>query len=387
MGMTAISGPLNVYGESSIEHNLDIGPSLFACGEAFVDVRSPFRYLTASNAKPKIHGFPQNSFIQAINATIYANADIATVVTATGGVPLVLNSTSVPGVTVGVNVHELTTNLIVEDLIAFDDFNTTVYNNVEVATSAFLTGPSGNIACWDPATLSSRRLTFNIGLGGVANTFYILGIDVYGYGVSETLVTTGAGAFFASKAYKYILRIIPSVNDPAGVTVSTSPNIGLPLRYDYPGTVLAFENGVANATPGLESSLYTITGITPLAGILTITIADALFGAGAPYTIPVGSIITIAFCVPTSYNGMYTVLTSGPGTFTVASAVADAYVSGGTIFCDRSGPHTSDVRGIYHVNASPDNDSQLILYQAVSLENMVSSVGQFGVLQVDEFVG
>ena len=379
--LTAISGPFVSWGDSPIELNQDAAPSLFARGEGFVDTRLPFQYLGVSTAAPKVYGFPQNGFIQTMNANIYSTYNIDSGAPASvADTPLVLASASVPGLTVGITVREVSTGNFVPNVLALDDFHMVDFLGTPVATSALPLGQSGDIACWDPATLSSRRLVFTG--GSVANTFVIFGIDVYGYYMSETLVTTGAGTFFSAKAFKYIISITPSVSDASGMGIIPANRVGLPLRYDYPASTLIYENGVQNTNiADLESSLYTITGITPLAGILTITIADALLSIGTSYTLPVGSSVTLANVLPYSYNSTYTVLTSGPGIFTVASTNVDAYVSGGTVFCDASGPNTNDVRGIYNAVSSPANDYQLVIYQAVSLSNMVSSVGQFGVLQ------
>lgn len=411
MGTTAISGPFLVYGENIIEQNDDIAPSNFARGQGFVDDRAPFLYDGTSNVFPKVRGFPQQQWVQTLNATIYPIVLLASslpLVDVMPGVPIPLITSPVPGATPGVTVRESGTGRLIRNVLMIDDCNFALYNGEFIATTAstfhasdekfiedalaFTTSFAApeNIACWDPSKLSARRIT--LGGGGNPNEFFITGIDAYGYLISDTITTEVVGGSFvySRKAFKGIISIIPTTVDssPQQTQFFTTPDVGLPLRYDYPYAVMAYNAGVLDVTPSnFESSLYTITGITPLAGILTITIAPSetsIPSVGQPYTLPVGSHVTISRCVPSSYNGTYTILTSGPGTFTVSSTNVDVYVSGGFIFCDQGGFETADVRGIYASQPPSSDPFNLIVYQTVTLQNMQDSVGQFGIPQFSQ---
>lgn len=388
MGITSLSGAYLVYGEGLGPSNTDIGPSGFAWGQAFSDTREPFAYEGATNITPKVHGFPQQQLIQTINATIYPSALLAIsplLVDVEPGVPIPLITVAAPGATPGMTVRESGTGRLIHNVLMLDDFNLIDYYGTQIATTASSFDQFGNVSYWDPSKLSSRRIS--LGGGGNPNEFFITGIDTYGYLMTDTISTEAIGGSFviSRKAFKGIISIIPTQVDssPFQTAFFTTPYIGVPIRYDYPYSVMAYTNGVLDSTStDYESSLYSITGITPLAGILTITIAptNSPFG-GQAYTLPIGSHITITRCNPSSYNDTYTVLTSGPGTLTVASTNVDAYVAGGSIFCDQGGLETNDVRGVYVMPVDPTDPVNLIIYQSVTLQNMLTSVGQFGIPQ------
>lgn len=384
MGTTAISGPQVVYGTSATETNPPAA-SAFAWGEAFYDNRKS--YEGSSAAIPKGFAFPQECATASIDAYLYAAGTICPAQPATMNIGLNFVSSPSPGITPNQTVFFFIDGIVPftePDFLILDDFHIgMIQNNLSVVT--FL--KKGDLGYWDPLTLLSRRIS--ISGGSVNNTFNIRGLDIYGNFVTEIISLTGGGEAISSKAYKGLLSIIPSVSDATNITVSNTPLsgfpiIGLPLRADYVGEAYTIENGVFNAAAAnFESSLYTVTGITPSSpsvGQATITIAASPFG-GALYTLPVGSNITISRCNPSSYNGTYVVLTSGPGTMTVATTNTDTYVSGGSIFCDQSGNNTADVRGSFQVTqTSPYN---ILAYQSIPLSNMTSSIGQFGVVQFE----
>ena len=388
MGITAISGPEIVSGDNSFEQNDDAGPSLFAKGQAFTDERIPFQYIGTSNRSPKFNGFPQQQLIQTINATVYPSvilAETPPLVDVTPGVPLPLITVAIPGATPGITVRESGTGRLIHNVVMMDDFNLIDYNGTLIGTTASSFDESGNVTSWDPSKLLARRVI--IGGGGNPNEFFVTGIDVYGYLMADTITTVGGASTNSRKAFKGIISAIPTQVDssPVPTVLGTFTDIGLPLRYDYLSDVLIYNSGIQDTTPtNFEPSLYAITSITPLAGILTITIAqsDAPFPSiGQPYTLPVGSQIIISRCNPVSYNGTYTILTSGPGTFTVASANVDAYVAGGSIFCDQGGLETGDVRGVYISPFSGPDPVNITVYQSISFQNMQTPIGQFGIPQ------
>jgi hypothetical protein len=368
MGTTAISGPQIVYGPNALEDNQP-APSQFAWGTAFFDARFP--YSGANTSVPQAYGFPQQAMIQALDFFVYPLGTIAASQTTTEGVPLVLTTTAEPGITPSQNMRIRSTGQIIPNLIVLDDFHINNAYEIPVACSYLMTD---NFGIWDPTTLSSRHLVFS----GTSNdtSFQINGIDVYGYPVSETLVWNSSSVT-TSKAYKAIISIIPLSTATQDVQVKTSIVIGLPIRNDDNGHIMVYESGNFVASPTIRSSLYGITGITSASGILTITIAVDVVSS-ANHTLPVGSTVTITQCNPSSFNGTYTVLSSAPGTFTVASQDTDTYVSGGEIFCSESSLLTADVRGSYGPSSVSIYAS---VYQSISTQNMLSNVGQFGVAQ------
>jgi hypothetical protein len=367
MGTTAISGPLVVYGPNGLENNSPV-PSIFSWGDTFLDVRAS--YSGASSEIPQAYGFYQQRLIQTVDAIIYPTSAIIAETPVEAGVPIPLSQFPFPGVTPGQTVRESSTGQILSGVTILDDFNVVDSQGVSVAATY---SQSGNFVFWNPSFMSSRRLVFY----GTANTFKITGVDVYGYYVSEELeTTTPTTQILTNKCYKGIVSIVPVSS--GSITIINFNYVGFPLRMDYTGNAFVYENSTFVTDPFLfTTDLYPISSISHASDILTIHIPT---GVGS-YTLPIGSNVTISRCNPPSYNGTYKVLTSSADVFTVASTNTDTYVSGGDVFCDQSGPLTNDVRGSYQYETDPSTAPRITIYQAISPQNMLSSIGQFGIPQ------
>jgi hypothetical protein len=97
-------------------------------------------------------------------------------------------------------------------------------------------GQAGTIMMWLPEAMCSRAISITSTTSQVAATvFTIVGADVYGQAMTETITTSGTSATTTNgvKAWKYIQSITPSKTDATGsYSVGTQDIVGLPIRSD-----------------------------------------------------------------------------------------------------------------------------------------------------------
>lgn len=248
MTISAIAGPLVVFGQQDGDYNLDRSPSLFDQATALLDPRAAYTYITGSvNQASGFYMAPEIQTINVVPSQLAAN-NIAASQVPVAGTALTLVAATGAGVTVGVSINRADTGVAVTSLRALDG-----------AASRVSMGQSGAVGIWDPTTLLARNVRItSVGVDTGA-TFTIAGYDIYGYPMTETI--TGASATVASgkKAFKYIASVTPAGTlSGSAVTVGTGDVIGLPLRADYFGDiVVVYNNAAVTASTGFLAAVTT----------------------------------------------------------------------------------------------------------------------------------
>lgn len=254
MALTGFTGPLVVFGEAaSSDNNPDRGPSLFDQGIALADPRTPFRYNPGSASSRVTYGWlggVRLSVIDQVPAALSAN-NIATSQTPVAGTALTL--TAGTGVTGSTSITNAATGATVTGLYALD----TAMAPVRFGGGG--DGAGGPIGIWNPAKGIARNVRITSAGNDSGGTFTVVGYDLYGYPMTETI--TGAAATVASgaKAFKYIASITPAGTlSGSAVTVGTGDVIGLPIRADNFGQVqIIYNDTVITASTGFTAAVTT----------------------------------------------------------------------------------------------------------------------------------
>lgn len=249
MASTAHSGPMIVHGKApSSDTNPYRSPSPFDMGVAILDPRSRFTYDPGSARQTR--AFFAGSVVQTLNvvpSTLAAN-NIAASQTPVAGTALTLVSSTGAGVTVGVAITNSSTGAAVTGLLALDG-----------AASAATTANSATVGLWNPTTMLARNVRITSAGNDSAATFAVVGYDVYGFPMTETITGANAGVASGAKAFKYIASITPAGTlSGSAVTVGTGDVLGLPLRADYFGDVqIVYNNAVVTASTGFTAAVTT----------------------------------------------------------------------------------------------------------------------------------
>ena len=106
---------------------------------------------------------------------------------------------------------------------------------------------------YDHTKFLARNVRITSGGNDSGITFKVVGWDVYGYPMTETITGANAGIASGKKAFKWILSITPSAAAASTVSAGTGDVYGFPLRADSFGYVYIIWNG---------SSITANTGFT-----------------------------------------------------------------------------------------------------------------------------
>jgi hypothetical protein len=229
-------GPVTPTGAQpaiGIPDNPDFGPSLSWMG---FGIRDP-RYLQRIGMGANVAGgYPNQDcgwllsgpgvmVLDQVPSAILAN-NIATVQHVVSGTPMVL--TAGTGLTKLTSVFSVlpTGNVVPVNALAID--GNPAWQGA---------GQSGAFAFFDPTKGMSRVISVT-GVGaGAGGAFKIVGYDVYGNLIHETLtLAAGVNTVNTVKCYKWVAAVIPQFTDPQNVTVGLGDVFGLPLfSATWPG--------------------------------------------------------------------------------------------------------------------------------------------------------
>lgn len=243
MTKTAFSGPLIVYGQSPIvggmssDYNQDLGPSTFWGGTSLLDLRRGY----LPGGAEKLYSFSATGpymTLDQVPSTISA-VNIAAAQVPVAATPLTLVSATGSGITVGQQVFNPATGQFVTGLLVIDGLPTPI---------SF--GSNANINLYDPSKSIARNVRItSVGVDTGA-TFTVVGYDVFGYRMTETI--TGASAAVASgkKAFKFIQSITPAGTlSGSNVSVGTGDVYGFPIRADlFPYVNIFYNSALITAT-------------------------------------------------------------------------------------------------------------------------------------------
>lgn len=259
MSITSPSGPVITQYDDPLAQisgntvpantNPESGPNGSAYGTFLLDPRYQFTYNPGQDFGKQVSGWNATD-VEVINQTIsaHSNSNIAAAQTATAGVALTL--TAGTGVTGSTTITRADTGATVTGLLALDSAMTTIKF-----------GSAGTIQLWDPRVACSRNLVIVSNGNDTTGTFAVVGFDLYGFPMHETISGTSATTANGKKAWKYIQSITPAGTlNSTGLTVGTGDVFGFPLRADDFGHVnITYAGVLATGATGTFTAAVTTT--------------------------------------------------------------------------------------------------------------------------------
>lgn len=251
MAITALSGPMIVFGQDPTGSNPDMAPSLFAGGVGIADTRPAYGYMPGQGSGQATVGFSLTTSIMTLNAV---PATMSATNIATSQLPVLQQAivlTAGTGVTGNVTVNNAGTGRAVRPCLALDG-----------VAGRISYGGSGTVQLWDPVKSLARNVRITTAATDVA-VYRILGFDLYGYPMTENLQAAGATTVSGKKAFKYIQSITPLGAGPVGatVTVGTGDVFGFPLYSStFYGTTMPADISIAWAGAQITSTTGYLAG-------------------------------------------------------------------------------------------------------------------------------
>lgn len=254
MGVTATSGPQITYGITTTasgavtEYNEERGPNLFDLGFGIMDPRPFYNYDPGSPPGTKIGGWwGTKALVDFLPSIVSTQAlFVTTTATAVGGTTLTLSPSASAGA--------IQTTIIAPE--SGLSVSVIAIGSTAIVAPQLTFGSAGTIAPWNPAAGVGRCITINPSSNLDAGTYTIAGRDMYGFKMTETIVSSG-GVKTSQKAFKYISAITASTTiTSTGLAIGISDTYGFPLKATTTGPGLYY-NVQANSSTALAIVLST----------------------------------------------------------------------------------------------------------------------------------
>jgi hypothetical protein len=232
MAITRFTGPIIVPGSgpaiSGVGDGADYngpGPSIFVHGVGLVDQRfGPYMGADASAIMPCWYGSGWFNVLDQAPSTLSATNIVAAAVPVAGtAMTLAVASTGITVVPAGGYTYVSNGNTFPANALMIDGNPGVVLTN---ATGGQLGGP----AMYDPRTMIGRCLRFTSVGNDSTGTAAVVGIDIYGYLVHETVTLSNATIATSKKALKAVISITPGGTlSGSNLSVGTSDVYGFPI--------------------------------------------------------------------------------------------------------------------------------------------------------------
>jgi len=274
MVINANSGPSVQYGitvtssGAAAQYNEDRGPSVDDLGTGMMDPRPFYRYNPGGSANPNSSapiGFSANQIAAFYNGEIFIDY-IPSAVSTNG----LVNGGVVTGGGQNVTISATGAGFIQTQIVAPETGQAVTVWAID-STAAFVPyGQSGNIVMWNPAAGTGRCITFNSCTTTNAGFYTIAGRDMYGYKMTESVISSGSVAgsstVTSQKAFKYISAVTNSTTwTSTGVWIGVADVYGWPARLNYVGqfaSVSVSSNAYTYNQAVLLSSVTVVLGST-----------------------------------------------------------------------------------------------------------------------------
>jgi hypothetical protein len=244
-----VQGRDNPLSTTNAGANEQAGPAAFIYGMSVLDPRTPYTYQTGAGvgAKFYVHAATTIQAVNAVPATMTAT-NIAAAAVPVAGVAMTLVAASGAGVTVGTSIYSATASATVTGLLALD-----------TAMSGLAFGVDASLNVWDPTKAISRNVRITSAGNDSGGTFTVVGYDIYGYRMTETITGANAGIASGKKAFKYIASVTPAGTlSGSNASVGTGDVFGLPIRSDYFGDCeIIWNNASITANTGYLAAVTT----------------------------------------------------------------------------------------------------------------------------------
>lgn len=134
----------------------------------------------------------------------------------------------------------------------------------------------------DPRQAIARGIRITGVSGGSGGTFTVLGADIYGQSMSETItVGSGASTGYSNKTYKYILSVTPNFTDAHNYSVGTTDLFGLAFyAQSWDDTAVCWASATMTSSTGFTAGDAT-NPATATTGDVRGTIQTGATGPGS----------------------------------------------------------------------------------------------------------
>lgn len=243
---TAFPGPIVVYGDrnptgQSGSTNSDKAPSVFWGGTGIFDHRAGY-----NKTRLGAIGVWSQLAVDAVPAALAAD-NIAAAQSVTAGTAMTLAGAST-GITVlgtgGLQVWASGNTVPAGALVLDGNPALLSFGLANPATN------STSVSYYDPSTMLARNVRITTNADDTGGTYTVVGYDVYGYAVTETITGVNNAVASGAKAFKFIVSVTPAGTiNSTSVSVGTGDKFGFPVRADTLGyTKVAWNNGFATST-------------------------------------------------------------------------------------------------------------------------------------------
>lgn len=240
---TAFKGPLIVYGKrpplGNSNENPYLAPSLVYGGVGLYDPRGGYN-VTKAGALGLFAG--DGASLNQVPATLAAN-NIAASQTPTANVALTLVSSTAAGITVlaAATVVWPSGNTIPSGALAIDGAPGLVSFGSNAEAGSF-----SPVTFYDPTKSIARAVRVHSVGADTSATFKVVGFDIYGFPMTETITGASGADANGKKAFKFITSVTPAGTlSGSAVTVGTQDVFGFPLLSSFFHDVLIYWNSAS----------------------------------------------------------------------------------------------------------------------------------------------
>lgn len=240
---TAIKGPHIIYGKrpplGNSNENPYLAPSLVYGGFGFYDPRGGYN-VTKTGALGLFAG--DGAAVNQVPALLAAN-NIAASQTPVAATPLTLVSTTGAGITVLATALTVwpSGNLIPVNALAIDGAPGLVSFGSNAEAGSF-----SPVTLYDPTKAIARAVRVHSVGADTGATFKVVGFDIYGFPMTETITGASGADANGKKAFKFVTSITPAGTlSGSAVTVGTQDVYGFPLVTSFFHEALIFWNSAS----------------------------------------------------------------------------------------------------------------------------------------------
>jgi hypothetical protein len=231
----------------------NLAPSLDAGGAGIQDGRLPWNTANSSAGAQALgwvagNQHPLYDYVPATAST----TNIAAAQAPTAGTPLTLVSSTGSGIVVSSSALRMLPSLVVVP-------SGTLFVDAVTTYSRF--GNSDYTVFYDAGTLAARCLQVTSVGNDSSGTMSIVGYDMYGYLIHQTVTLTNASVVTTTKAFKAIVSATPlGTLSGSNISVGVADTVGLPmLGSTSPNSIWGFWNNLILAGAGTYTAGVTTT--------------------------------------------------------------------------------------------------------------------------------
>ena len=286
MALTAQPGPTLTFGltgtstngltySSLQDYNDQRGPDVSDLGFALADPRPFYSYAPGEPVATALMAFMHGrAYIDYVPFAASTNAIASVTTNSTLTTTFTLQAASSARGTFATNVVAPESGVTLTNVLTLDTTGTGARFNTF--------GVTGTIQTWAPAATAGRCLSIALS-SYLDSPFTVIGRDVYGFKISETVSISSVGSGVSSfggttqKAYKYVTQVINSSAPTSSQSwIGTADRFGYPFYTPYYGTDITVRISSGDAVQNAAVALSTANSILAFASsaIATSTTAD-----------------------------------------------------------------------------------------------------------------